>query len=141
AWWRLRDAVPLLDPVGVLEGDSMNGANVRIQWLKMRDQVSARAVASKQSQEAVLVMAAQYGALSDADREVVNELLAEQLLSAEETIRFDAIALVSRFEITSALPALHHLSDWLESQQFPGAPYEWAKANRVMGELAKTSDG
>ena len=121
--------------------NSMNGPDVRGAWLKMREEVSARAIANKQSHEAVLAMAARYRSLSDSDRATVDELLAEQLISEHETVRFDAIALVADFKITSALPALRRLAGWLESQQFAGAPYEWAKANRVIGQLVMASEG
>ncbi len=107
----------------------------------MRDEVSARAMANKQSQDAVLAMAGRYRSLSDSDRAIVDALLAEQLTSEDETVRFDAIALIADFKISSALPALRRLADWLESQPFPGAPYEWAKANRLIGQLASASEG
>jgi hypothetical protein len=113
----------------------VSSADVRAGWLQMRDEVSARAIEGKQSQEAVLAMADRYRSLSEKERSVVDQLLAEQLMSEDETVRFDAIALIRQFEITSALPALRRLADWLESQHWPGAPYEWAKVDRLIGRL------
>jgi hypothetical protein len=98
-----------------------------------------RATANKQPQEALLTGAARYRKLPDEDRTVVNELLAEQLTSPEEDVRFLALALIEDFEILSALPALRRLANWLETQQWPGAPYEWAKVNRIIARLANPS--
>jgi hypothetical protein len=41
-------------------------------------------------------------------------LLIEQMASEDETVRFDALALVREFRIAAALPALRGLADWLQ---------------------------
>jgi hypothetical protein len=46
----------------------MSGADARGAWLRMRDEVSARAVGSKQSQEVVLAMAERYRSLTEGER-------------------------------------------------------------------------
>jgi hypothetical protein len=104
----------------------------------MRDEVSERAVANKQSQEAVLVMIERYRLLSKEERAVVDQLLCDQLASEDETVRFDAVALIREFSITVALPDLRALADRLEAQHSPGAPYEWAKVNRLIGRLTSS---
>lgn len=114
----------------------MSAAAVREAWLAMWEEVSERAIANKESQDALRVLSVRYSALSPEDRLVVDELLAELLASGDETMRFDALALIRQFKITSALPALRRLAGWLEGQTWPGAPYEWAKVNRVIGALA-----
>jgi len=118
----------------------MSSADVRQAWMRFRDEVSARAMENKQSQEAVLALAARYRSLSGEERIVVDDMLAEQLGSEDETVRFDALALIADFEIRSTVPALRRLADWLESQAWPGAPYEWAKVNRVIRALTQTRD-
>jgi hypothetical protein len=118
----------------------VSGADVRGAWLRMREEVSARAVANKQSQEAVLAMAERYRSLTEGERADVDQLLIEQLASEDETVRFDALALVREFRIAAALSALRVLADWLETQHSPGAPYEWAKVNRLIGALAEPSE-
>jgi hypothetical protein len=115
----------------------MSAADVRSAWLQMRDEVSAMAVANKQSQEAVLAMAERYRSLSEDERAVVDRLLSDQLASEDETVRFDALALIREFRITTALPALRVLADRLETQHSPGAPYEWAKVNRLIALLVE----
>jgi hypothetical protein len=106
----------------------------------MRDEVSARAVASQQSQEAVLVISERYRLLAEGERADVDQLPIDQLASQDETVRFDALALIREFRIIAALPALRVLADWLATQHLPGAPYEWAKVNRLIGVLAEPSE-
>jgi hypothetical protein len=113
---------------------------VRAAWLKMSADVSAAAIANKQSQDALAELGRRYRILTPNDRAVVDRLLAEQVQSEDENVRFDALALVDEFKIGSAVPALRGLADWLEHQEHPGAPYEWAKVNRILGNLV-TSDG
>ena len=109
---------------------------VRDAWLTMSADVSKVAIAIKQSQEALFVLARRYRDLSPEDRAIVDELLAEQVQSEDEHVRFDALALVDEFKIGSAVPALRGLADWLERRGHPGAPYEWAQVNRILGDLA-----
>jgi hypothetical protein len=111
-----------------------------MELLRMRDEVGARVVACKQSQEAVLVMAERYRSLAERERADVDQLLIDQLASQDETVRFDALALIREFRIIAAVPALRVLADWLGTQHLPGAPYEWAKVNRLIGVLAEPSE-
>jgi HEAT repeat protein len=113
----------------------MSRLKVREAWLRMCKEVSSWAIENKRSQEALLVMAQRYRTLSQGERDAVDELLAEQLASEDESVRFDALALIQDLKIRSSLPALRQLADWLETQASPGAPYEWAKVNRIIGGL------
>jgi len=85
-------------------------------------------------------MFAHYRALGDAERNVVDDLLAEQVISSDENVRFDALATVREFRIRSALPALRVLAQRLEHEASTGAPYEWAKVNRLIGHLVGPTD-
>lgn len=118
----------------------MSAPDVRLAWLQARDEAIARAGANKQGQETLAALSLMYRALSADDRHQVDQLLAEQLSSQDETERFDAIALIGEFSIGSALPALRRLADWLETGTWPGAPYEWAKVNRLVGRMADPSE-
>lgn len=119
----------------------MNTAEIRSAWLDYQAQATARAEANKQSQDALNALFARYRALFDEERPVVDQLLAEQLSSPDENVRFDALAIVREFRIASALPALRSLADRLETQDAPGAPYEWAKVNRLIGMLVERPKG
>jgi HEAT repeat protein len=110
-------------------------SDVREAWLGFQSEVSTRALETKQSDDVVPALVARYGSLTDDDRDVVDELLAEQLSSTDETARFDALAVIAHFKVKSALPALRRLANDLESQTRPGAPYEWAKVNGIIAAV------
>jgi hypothetical protein len=118
----------------------VNTTEVRDSWLRSLREDLARAQESKQSQDALLSATARYRGLSTDQRLIVDELFVEQLVSHDEATRFIALALIEDFKISSALPALRRLGDWLEAQPWPGAPYEWAKVNRIIALLAEVRD-
>ena len=119
---------------------------LRVAWIRFCAETSDEWSRAKLSEGALAVIAAKYAELSDAEREVIDRLLIEQLVPTEprpddacyvgENHRFDALYLVDRFTIVAAVPTLRLLAQWLEDQTSPGAPYEWAKVNRILGSLA-----
>lgn len=115
--------------------------DVRAMWARFRDEVDGIAQASKQSHAAVLELSRRYRLLDPQERAVVDELLAEWVESEDETMRFDALALVDAHGIRSAVPALRRLAARLEESTAPGAPYEWAKVNRVIALLGTGEEG
>ena len=70
----------------------------------------------------------------------VDELLAEWVLSDDQNLRFDAMALISDHNIRSALPSLRLLAERLEEASGPSAPYEWTKVNRLVGKLTRGTE-
>jgi len=82
-----------------------------------------------------LAIAARYRLLPAADRVIVNDLVAEQVLSEDESVRFDAQSLIYVFFIKQAQPQLAQLLVRLGSERTPGAPYELAKVRRLMDRL------
>jgi hypothetical protein len=122
---------------------------VRASWRNYCDQVET--AAGKDPNSVPPRIAEQYQRLSKDDRAVVDRLLAEQLQPKDpapdepwyedENVRFIPEFLIDEFRITSALPALRALANWLESQDTPGAPYEWAKVNRIIGKLVESPSG
>jgi hypothetical protein len=119
----------------------VNSAEVRRAWIDYQAEASTKAETNKQSQEAFLALFPRYRALSDPEREVANELLTEQVDSSDENVRFDALAIIREFRIVSTLPALRSLADRLERLDTPGAPFEWAKVNRLIGLLVEQRNG
>ena len=113
----------------------MTPDEIRAEWSAFRESMNAQALAAKESQAALFRLFDRYQSLPASERPIIDELLAEQLLSLDETDRFDAVALIDKFAITSALPALRTLADRLEGEAQVGAPYEWTKVNRVIGKL------
>ena len=71
------------------------------------------------------------------EREIVDKVLGEAVLSDEEWRRFDALALINEFKIVSAEPALRELARKLDVSTVPGAPYELKKVHRVIVKLAE----
>ena len=106
------------------------------RWVEMRRQIDERAVRSKSSQSVVVGLSREYRRLGADERADVDVVLRSWLLSADEGERFDAVAVVDDNEVCSAIPALRELMDRLEASDEPGAVYEWAKVNRVLGRLA-----
>lgn len=76
-----------------------------------------------------------YRGLDAADRKFADQVLAEWLLSDEEAKRFDAVALIREFHITTAAPALRELIRKLSRSQDPGAPFERVKVEGLLSEL------
>lgn len=113
--------------------------DVQERWRALRDMVHERYRAAKDSQGAVLALARAYRGAPATERAAIDAVLAEWLLSDDEGLRFDARFLVDEFRIVSALPALRQLQGRLETASGPGAPYEWAAVNRVIGSI--TSSG
>jgi hypothetical protein len=107
----------------------------------MSAEIVAQAIAAKQAQESPAGLARAYRRLSSDDRAIVDGLLVEQVQSEDEAVRFDALHLVREFDIQSAIPALRALADRLETENRPGAPYEWAKVNRILGGLVAGGAG
>jgi hypothetical protein len=99
------------------------------------DQAARAATAAMQSQEVVFVLFEHYRRLQQADRHIVNGIISQQVLSEDESIRFDAVALVEQFRITCGVDRLRELMARLEKDDSSGAPFEWAKVNRAIGNL------
>lgn len=109
--------------------------DVRTAWMRTRGELDSQARLSKDSQGALLGLSQRYRMLDDEQRVTVDGILAEWIVSDDESERFDALALVDEYRVRSALPALRVLAGRLENNASPGAPYEWAKVNRVIGRL------
>jgi hypothetical protein len=71
-------------------------------------------------------------------RIMADGVVIEWVLSDEEGIRFDALALVEDFRLRAAIPALRELASRLANQRTTGAPFERAKIDRIIAELTRT---
>ena len=70
---------------------------------------------------------------------MADQVLVEWVLSEDEGLRFDALALIDELKIASALPALYNLIARLTASTAPGAPYESEKAHRIIARLTSLS--
>jgi hypothetical protein len=100
-----------------------------------RDRVDAEASAAKSSHDAICELGALYERLDARERLLADGVLADWIVSDDEAKRWDALALVRAYKITSAMAALRELEGKLERSSDPSAPYEWAKVNRLIGLL------
>lgn len=79
-----------------------------------------------------------YRNLDATERELADRVLAEWVLSHEEAKRFDAVALIREFEVTSAAPELRDLVGRLARSDDPGAPFEREKVEVLLRDLGLT---
>lgn len=114
-------------------------AEVRRRWLAIWRDADVRYREMKASNEALLELYERYAELAPADRDEVDRLLAETLLSHDENLQFDALALIEEFRIASALPELRALAKRLPRSNSPGAPYHLAKVQRIIDLLARSA--
>lgn len=78
-----------------------------------------------------------YTELHSTDQRAIDDLLAEWLLSVDEVKRYDALALVRRHDIDSALPALRRLVDVAQADTSPRGADLLDHVSRVLGSLGK----
>jgi len=78
-----------------------------------------------------------YGAFSHKERMMADQVLAEWVLSEDESVRFDALALIDDFKIGASAPALQKLCERLTLSDAPGAPFELQKVRRIMSSLGR----
>lgn len=116
-------------------------SDMRAEWTRIRNEIDTDAIDSKDSQAAVVELSDRYRALSPNERRVVDSVLCDWMLSDDERLRFDALALISEHLILSALPRLRTLSDRLSRESGPGPKYERAKVGRIIARLSEFSLG
>lgn len=118
----------------------MTAGDLRARFDEFWRRADREAESSKDSQGAVLALEEFYRGLPTADRSAANQLLAEWVLSEDDKRRFDALALIDRFAIREAAPALRTLAERCENSNLPSSPYDWAKVNRILGRLVGDED-
>jgi hypothetical protein len=117
----------------------MTYASIRDYWIAYRKRSDEDNVASKGSQFVVLDLYKLYRTLSADERHEIDKLLEEQLGSDDATVRFDSVAVIQEFRITSAVPGLHDLVARLKDIDGPQARHEMEKAQSLISDL-ETSD-
>lgn len=101
-----------------------------------RRTVDDEAKSLKDSFSVVLKLSAMYRKLDNEERNFADRVLAEWVLSKDECLRFDALALIDDFKVLESLPALEELAKRLYSSCTPGAPYELQKVNRIIKKFS-----
>jgi hypothetical protein len=113
----------------------MTDASIRDYWIAYRDYSDEVNVASKSSPFVVLDLIKLYRTLSADERHEIDKLLEEQLGSDDASIRFDSMAVIGEFRITSAIPGLRDLAARLKDIEGPHARHEREKAQSLIQKL------
>lgn len=115
----------------------MNLDEFRIEMESFRQAVDNEAMALKDSYLALDRLHGLYRKFDFEERAKADQVLAEWLLSEDEGLRFDALALTDDFKIVQTMSALRQLASRLASSTKPGAPFELQKVNRIIEDLAR----
>lgn len=99
--------------------------------------MNAAAVAAKDSPQATIALVAEIRGLVPEDRDLADEVIGEWVLSADESKRFDSLAVVDELGIRSAIPRLRELEARLAKMGGPGAPFEAKKIRRILAGLGQ----
>lgn len=76
-----------------------------------------------------------YRKFNEAEKIMADQIFCEWVLSGNERLRFDALALIDELKISSALYALDRLTERMSLSVEPGAPYELKKIIRIKDGL------
>jgi hypothetical protein len=104
-------------------------------WRALRDKLDCQASEAKFSQWAIMELSKRYARLSSSERAAANEEIERWLAEDDETLRFDALALIGEHHIASAAPALAELAERLASDSGPVARAEREKVLRTLTSL------
>lgn len=111
-------------------------ADTRAMWLHYCNEVRARGTMLQLDGYASSHVAQRYERLTPSERPIVDELLIEQIAPpGTPEDRWLPLSLIENARIVAAIPVLRVLQDWLEVQNTPSAPHEWARVNRILGVL------
>jgi len=69
------------------------------------------------------------------ERVLADQVVSEWVLSDNEAMQFDALIVVDKLKIRTALPALKELVARLGSRQDPGTPWKIEKVTRIIRSL------
>lgn len=109
---------------------------MRSEMEAYRTAVDEQAEAFRDSYYALECLYALYRRFNTDERALAHQVLSEWVVSDDEKLRFDALALIDDFKITEAANALLELERRLTTNNDPGAPYEIQKVRRILGDIA-----
>ena len=96
---------------------------------------NADALASKDSMQVLQDLRGILRTLSSDERDEVDEVICEWVLSSNEGKRYDARVLINEFSIRSAVPYLQKLESQLLTKRDPGAPFELQRVRQILARL------
>lgn len=107
-----------------------------MNWTELRNEISDRCMARKESQQAAFELAHRYDGLSDEQKAAADEEMARWLESSDSTLRYDAAFVVSTCRVKPLLPAIERAIEALSGEDGPEAVYEAKKLRRIVDDLA-----
>ena len=111
----------------------------REQMASYRRAFDQEAAKLKDSQLVLVRLKNLFLKLDATERKAVEQVLAEWVLSDDENVRFDALALIDYFKIKGATHALEKLAVRLAASGAVSAPFELSKIKRVIAHIGGTS--
>ena len=104
-------------------------------FVRLWTEIDKRHVDAKDSQGAIPELFDLYQSLDPKERESANSDLFAALREGSEGQRYDALAIINQFRVREAVPHLRELAVRLQMDDSPGAPFELAKVERIIGKL------
>jgi hypothetical protein len=101
----------------------------------------AVADASKNSMMVTLEMERFYDRLEPDARPEADEVLIDWALGDDTDKRFDALAVIRRFAVVAAAPALRELARRYATASGPSAPFDREKVDRILAVLTEAGRG
>ncbi len=89
----------------------------------------------KNSQGTLLELMGLYERFDEVERVMANRILCEWIESDNNRKRFDALAIIDKYKIRSAIPKLRDFESKIANRPDYEAPYELAKVRRILERL------
>ena len=118
----------------------MNLTDIQSWWIEEHNYVLNIARASKNSIQALFDMYRRYEALNDTEKEQINDLLiswieSSNVANVNNDELYTALALVTEYQIFSAIPAMESLSERLKDCKIPDNPQGYHEREKVLRKL------
>lgn len=113
----------------------MSTVDIRAWWNEEYEHIDSAARESKNSQSALFELSLKFRSLTEENKKSVTKILIQWIESEDAGRRFDAIALVSEYKLSSARTALKLLCNRLDKDKSPGAKYEKKKIITVLNNI------
>ena len=109
--------------------------DIKTYWIEMREHFAEIAEKAKDSQAVSFKLLDEYDKLTQEDKLAIHELLAEWLVSDDNTLRYDASFLISQRHITALKNAIEQAIVNMQHRIGPEAIDEAEDLSRVLNRL------
>jgi hypothetical protein len=109
--------------------------DIKTDWVKMRDYFAETAERTRDSQSVSFNLLDEYDKLTEEDKAVVHEILAEWLMSEDNTLRYDSSFLISQRDIKTLKDTVEKAIDNAHRRIGPEAIDEAEDLERILNKL------